>query len=245
MELRIDHSSYKPLHVQVEELFREIIKKEEYKNGKLLPNETELASRLGISRNTVRAGIDKLVNEGILERKRGVGTKVIKQKVCSAKLGSWISFTKEMEKTGVKTETFFTSCEKVKAPREVVDAFQLNEDSYVIKLERVKGYNGVRVMHSLSYFHPRIGLTCKEDFSRPLYDILENDYSIIADNSFEKISAIAADSHLAEKLEVKRGFPLLRRERIVTDPGGRFIEFNVHHHRSDEYAYTVDIRRTE
>jgi GntR family transcriptional regulator len=244
MEIKIDHNSYKPLHVQVEELLRKMIQFEEYKNGKLLPNETELASRLGISRNTVRAGIDKLVNEDLLERKRGVGTRVISQKVCTAKLGSWISYTKEMEKQGIKAQTFYSKCTKEKAPKKVRDVFSITEGTIVLKLERVKGYDNIRVIHTLSYFHPRIGLTGNEDFTRPLYDILENDYHIVADNSFENILAVVANDDLSEKLKVKSGFPLLCRERVVTDPGGRFIEFNIHHHRSDKYVYTVDIQRS-
>ena len=243
MNLKIDHTSYKPLHLQIEELLRNIIKNEEYKNGKLLPNETEFAARLGVSRNTVRAGVEKLVNDGLLERKRGVGTKVIPQKVCTAKLGSWISYTKEMEKQGIKVQTFFSSCIKVKAPKKVRDVFLLPEGIMVLKLERVKGYENTRVIHTLSYFHPRIGLTGNEDFTRPLYDILENDYHIVADNSFESILAVVANDSLAENLKVKKGFPLLCRERVVTDPGGRFIEYNIHHHRSDKYVYTVDIQR--
>jgi GntR family transcriptional regulator len=244
MEIKVDHSSYKPLHVQVEELLRKMIQLDEYINGKLLPNETELASRLGISRNTVRAGIDKLVTEGLVERKRGVGTRVLPKKICSARLGSWISYTKEIEKQGLKAQTFYCKAEKVEAPKIVRDAFNLPEKTMVLILERVKGYNNVKVIHTLSYFHPRIGLTGNEDFTRPLYDILETDYHVIAENSFEKIKAVAADKWLAKHLDVKTGFPLLCRERIVTDPGGRFIEFNIHHHRSDKYVYTVDIQRS-
>ena len=244
MEIKVDHKSYKPLHIQVEELLRKMIKFDKYQNGKMLPNETELASRLGISRNTVRAGIDKLVNEGLLERKRGVGTKVLPKKVCSAKLGSWISYTREMAKQGLKAQTFYSDCSKVIAPKVVVEAFSLSAGVEVFKLERVKGYDNIRVLHTVSYFHPRIGLTEKEDFTRPLYDILENEYHVIADNSLEKILAVSADKYLAEMLNVETGFPLLCRERLVTDPGGRFIEFNIHHHRSDKYAYTVDIQRS-
>ena len=71
----IDHSSVLPLHYQVEDLLRKLIEQPEYQNGKLLPNEVDIAKKLGISRNTVRQATNKLVYEKLLIRKKGVGTK--------------------------------------------------------------------------------------------------------------------------------------------------------------------------
>ena len=72
----IDHNSVLPLHHQVEDMLRRLIQDPEYKDGKLLPNEVDIAKKLGISRNTVRQATNKLVYERLLVRKKGVGTKV-------------------------------------------------------------------------------------------------------------------------------------------------------------------------
>jgi GntR family transcriptional regulator len=95
--MRIDHKSATPLHMQVEMLLRELIKEPKYINGALFPKEVDIAKKLGISRNTVRQAISKLVIEGYLERKKGVGTKVASQNI-STQLKSWMSFTREMKK---------------------------------------------------------------------------------------------------------------------------------------------------
>lgn len=52
--MKLDHSSNIPLHKQAEDLLRTMIHQEEYKSGKLLPNEVELSKSLNISRNTLR-----------------------------------------------------------------------------------------------------------------------------------------------------------------------------------------------
>lgn len=70
MNLQIDHNSPIPLHIQAEMLLRDIIKQTDYVNGKLLPNEVELAQHLKISRTTLRLAINKLVFEGLLTRKK-------------------------------------------------------------------------------------------------------------------------------------------------------------------------------
>ena len=54
----------------------------------MLPNEVDLSKQLGISRNTLRQAINNLVTEGLLVRKKGIGTIVVNQSVSSkAKTG--------------------------------------------------------------------------------------------------------------------------------------------------------------
>ena len=75
------------------------------------------------------------------------------------------------------------------------------------------------IVYFISYFHPRIGLTEKEDFSKPLYEKLEKDHHVSVAVSKEGISAILANKKLAEKLNINIGDPILFRKRVVCDPG--------------------------
>ena len=86
--MKLDHNSDKPLHIQAEEILRRLIESEEYKNGKLFPNEVELSEQLHISRNTLRQAINKLVFEGLLVRKKGYGTTQIYAKVTDDKISA-------------------------------------------------------------------------------------------------------------------------------------------------------------
>lgn len=63
-----------PKHVQVSGWIRERILSGEFKKGSKLLSENELAKRFGISRQTVRQAVGTLVNERMLERRRGSGT---------------------------------------------------------------------------------------------------------------------------------------------------------------------------
>ena len=49
--MKIDPNSSKPLHLQAEEILRRLIEENDYKNGKLLPSETDMSKQLNISRN--------------------------------------------------------------------------------------------------------------------------------------------------------------------------------------------------
>ena len=92
MKLKIDDLSKIPLHTLAELFMRELIEKEEYVNGKLLLKETDLSEHMEISRNTLRQAISQLVTEGLLIRKRGVGTRVAEKKILSES-NNWLSFS--------------------------------------------------------------------------------------------------------------------------------------------------------
>jgi len=243
MNITVDHSSPIPLHVQLEEQLRKLCELSEHKNGALFPQEVSLAKRLGISRNTVRAAIDKLVYDGLIERKRGVGTKVIEKKMRTTKLGAWTSFTKEMKEQGIEVQTFDISATIEPANSEIANALGIREGEEIIKLTRVRGYNNERIVIFNSWFHPRIDVKTDEDFSKPLYSIIEKKYDTIPFRSSEKITAISATKKLAKNLQVKENAPLLKRQRIVTDPGGRIFEYAVIYYRGDRFTYSIEIER--
>jgi GntR family transcriptional regulator len=242
MNLKIDHKNHIPLHIQTEELLRKLIRSPQYSKGKLLPNEIELAKQLAISRTTLRLAINKLVYEGLLVRKKGVGTKVSNNTV-SSKSVNWLSFSQEMAARKIPIKNFELKLKWVKPEENIANFFEIKTDKKVLKMERLRGQPEGPFVYFVSYFHPRIGLTGKEDFLRPLYEILEKDYMVIASLSKEEITARAADKFLAEKLNLEVGSPILVRKRYVYDQGERPIEFNMGYYRADSFVYTIESRR--
>lgn len=242
MIFSIDHKSAVPLHAQVETLLRDLISSEEYQNGKFLPNEVNLAKQLGISRNTVRQATNKLVYEGLLIRKKGVGTRVADQSV-DTRINNWLSFTQEMQSKGIKIRNYEITTEWVEADEELATFFRIPEGKKILKMVRLRGRVEYPFVYFISYFHPMVGLTGNEDFSRPLYEILEKDYSVVAKLSKEEISARSADKLMAQKLNIKTGDAILKRKRFVFDPGGRPIEYNIGNYRADSFVNTIQSER--
>jgi GntR family transcriptional regulator len=242
MVIEIDHQSTEPLHLQVEKMLRKMIELPEYTtNGKMLPNEVELAKRLGISRNTVRHATNKLVYEGLLVRKKGVGTRAADNPV-TTRLDNWHSFTQEMSDKGLPLVNYNIKVEWVEAGKFIGGFFGIAENKKVLKMERLRGMDKGPIVYFLSYFHPRVGLTGKEDFSCPLYKMLEEEYSTVVSISKEEISARLADEELAKKLKIKTGAPILKRKRFVSDPGGRPVEYNVGYYNAEYFTYSIEIR---
>ena len=242
IDFRIDHNSHIPLHIQVEDLLRKLIDQPEYQNGKLLPKEVELAKRLGISRNTIRQATNKLEHEKLLSRKKGVGTRAIKKTV-TTRLSNWLSFSGEMHSKGIAFVNYDLKVDWVKADEDTAAALQVEKGKKILRMSRLRGLDKGPFVYFVSYFHPRVGLTGKEDFSRHLYDILEQDYDTIPSVSKEKISAMRATAEIAKQLGIKKGDPVLFRKRLVCDPGDRPIEYNLGYYRADRFTYEIDIQR--
>ena len=242
MFIELDHKSHTPLYVQIENQIRDEIKNPEYKDGKKLPNEVDLAKRLGVSRSTIRQAINKLVYDGLLVRRKGVGTTFAGTAITS-NARNWLSFSQEMKAMGIEVKNYEMYIGWVKPPEDICMFFDIKEDQKILKLERLRGNTERPFVYFISYFHPRIGLTGNEDFSRPLYEILEKDYHTVAKLSKEEISARRANQHLSEKLELEPGEPVLKRKRFVYDPGDRPIEWNVGYYRADSFVYTIESAR--
>jgi GntR family transcriptional regulator len=241
MELKISYKSKVPLHVQVEELIRNLLVLPEYKNGAFLPKETELANRLGVSRNTIRQATNKLEYEGLLIRKKGVGTKVAPQKKLATQLSNWYSFTKEMQGRGIQVINLSLKIETVLATEKAAFFFNIKPKTPLIKLAKLKGAGENPIVYFESYFHPRIKLSIKDNLNKPLYELLEEKFGIIAERSSEQISAKTAGK-FAEKLKVTKEAPILFRERFVYDVGDRPIEYNLGYYHP-KFTYSIDIRK--
>ena len=239
MNLKIDRSSPIPLHRQAEILLRDLITKEEYKEGKMLPNEVELSEQLRISRNTLRQSINTLVTEGLLIRKKGVGTRVAEKNIYS-EATNWLSFSQEMKVLGVKIENFELHISKQGPTENARQFFEITDAVKILRLERLRGKENFPFVYFHSEFNPKIRMYGTENFTRPLYEILENDYNIIVKTSREEIRAAGADPFIAGKLEIEVGDPILIRKRFVSDINDLPIEYNIGWYRADSFSYKIE-----
>lgn len=242
--MKLDPTSSKPLHLQAEEMLREMIKTDEYKNGKLLPDEVSLSRQLDISRNTLRTAINQLVVEGLLVRKKGHGTKVV-QKAITGGVKNWLSFSQEMKMLGIQVRNFELRV-AYEAPDEAARAFfgmAPTDKRRCMVLERVRGKEEYPFVYFLSLFNPSIAFSGTDDFTQPLYSILENTYHIVVKTSMEEVSASLAREDIARKLDIEPTDPILIRKRMVYDVNGVPVEYNIAYYRADSFTYTIEATR--
>jgi GntR family transcriptional regulator len=231
-----------PLYLQVEQFLRGLIRLRRFANGELLPDEVTLAKELGVSLGTVRNSLSRLVNEGILERKAGVGTRVVRRPVESG-IVAWRSFSREMLKRGIHVQSLFLKVSQSQATDASAAALRIKPGTPVLFLERVRGWDDTPMQHALTWFHPRLGLSGNENFHEPLYDLLKAVSGADAERAHEEFGAIAADQEMARRLLVKRGTPLLSRHQTTFDPGNKPIDYTEIRYRTDNFRLEMDLSR--
>ena len=130
-----------------------MIARPEFCHGALIPTEMALANRFGVSRGTVRIALTRMVERGLLERKAGVGTRVLSARPESS-IGAWRSFSREMARRNITVESFFLNVRRVPAPERIALALRIEPETGVLRLDRVRGWDGLPVVHSRSWFSP-------------------------------------------------------------------------------------------
>lgn len=240
--MKINHNSSTPLHRQAEIILRDLIASDEYKNGKLLPSEVELSEQLKISRNTLRQAINKLVYEGLLDRRKGIGTRVV-QKGVAGGVKNWMSFSQEMRQLGIEVRNFELHISRKKVLPDAIPFFECEEGVKCVVMEKLRGKPEYPFVYFVSYFNPALPITGEENYIQPLYEMLEKSYGIVVKISKEAISARLAGDFLAEKLEINPTDPVLVRKRFVYDENGVPIEYNIGYYRADSFTYTIEASR--
>ncbi len=118
-----------------------------YRAGDRIPPEAELVEALGVSRTTVRAGLARLVERGLLERRRGSGTFLVRPPG-GARLQSGLerleTYTVHAERLGLKLDSEDLRIEAVGAEPGEAAALEVPEGCPLVKVSRVLLVDGKR-----------------------------------------------------------------------------------------------------
>jgi GntR family transcriptional regulator len=129
-----------PLYLQVERRIEDLLLQGRYKAGDRIPPEADLVGSLGVSRVTVRAGLTRLVERGVLERRQGSGTFLVRPPK-GARLQSGLerleTYTVHAERLGLKLDSEDLDVAAVGARPEEAVALEVPEGSPLVRVSRV------------------------------------------------------------------------------------------------------------
>lgn len=230
-----------PLYVQLHRRIAEAIASGQLKPGDSLPPERELATLTGLSRVTVRKGVEALVSAGQLVQKRGSGTFVApKVERLEQALSLLTSFTEDMQRRGREVESRWISrALHAPAPEEVM-ALGLGADDRVARLERVRSSDGVPLAIERASLPASI-LPDPEAVGTSLYAVLEARGKRPV-RAVQRISAANLGAKDADLLGVMPGVAGLRIERVSYLPSGQVVEFTRSLYRGDAYDFAVELK---
>src|SRR5512137_426268 len=100
----LSRQSKLPLYQQLYDILHGELTRGLWKPGDMLPAESELMQRFGISRITVRQVLDMLVRDGLIYRQQGRGTFVAHPTIEQTQVRI-VSFTEDMRQRGFRPGT--------------------------------------------------------------------------------------------------------------------------------------------
>lgn len=237
LPVQIDRSTPVPLYFQLAEQLAASINDGVLKPGDQFEGELALAQRLGLSRPTVRRAIHELVGQGLLLRKRGIGTTVANAMV-HRQVGL-TSLYDDLARDRRRPRTTVLSLDSDARDELAATALGLPRDSPLIAIARLRhaGQTPLAVLHN--WLPARCGEVSERELERDgLYALLRTRgiRPVVAQQSIGARNATAQERRL---LDITRSQPVLTMSRQAYDAEGRGVEFGMHCYRADQYAVDV------
>ncbi|AVL99006.1 GntR family transcriptional regulator [Gordonia iterans] len=238
IDVELDRLSPVPLYFQLAQAMEHAIVAGQLQPGDRIENEIDLAKRLNMSRPTARQAIQALVDKGLLVRKRGVGTQVVRNEVHRA-----VELTSLYEDLADAHRTPTTELLDYRlgpADTEVADELGVDHDAPVVEMRRLRLADGEPIA-ILTNFLPADFAPAPDELSQKgLYQCLRS-RGLTIQLARQRIGARIAEGDEARLLHEEEGCAVLTMQRVAFNEMGKAIELGRHVYRSSLYFFDVSV----
>lgn len=244
----IERDARLPYYEQLKQLILREIAQNGLEPGHLLPSETEMCARYGVSRTVVRQAVGELVTEGVLQRMRGKGTFVAKPKLSEQFMESTVGFFEDMTSHGHSVSSSVLSIDRIEVAGRIRELMGADAGAHCIEVVRQRAVNDEVVAFTKSYVNrddsELLEFLRAADLSKTsLYRILEDDFGLRIHAGHRSIEATAASGMMTRLLEVSPGDPLLYIESVARSSDQTVVECFQAWHRADRVKLEMDVVR--
>jgi GntR family transcriptional regulator len=244
--IRLKPTSRAPLHAQLADALRTLIRQGHLGQSAELPGELELAMTLGVSRHTVRHALGALVSEGWLRRQRGARTVVASERraepVMERRLGRLYAFAWELEARGQEPYSRLLARSTIPADARLAQLLEVELGSPLDRIQRLRMAGDEPMTLDMSILPASLtaGFDQESLERESIYDLLERHSGVAIARARETLRPVVLDRRAAELLEVPPGSAAFAVERVSrTDQ--RPVEWQHSLIRGDRYLYSVDL----
>ncbi len=229
-----------PYYVQVAETLRRRIMTDEYMEDSLIPPVPELEKEFNVSNITIRKALETLTQDGLLRRKRGVGTIVQK---CDRDLvildlsGGFRTLVRSIEELPIELEVL--EIKLVPAPHYIRQMLTAYNSGKVLVVKKVRRHAGKPLSYYVHYTDPDLypgitkELTEQKTFVATFEEVSKKKLTVLK----QRIEAVVADIDLSEVLQVRFGLPLFFTENLYFTEANRPAILTQNYYRGDKCFY--------
>ena len=211
----------------------------EFAAGRTLPSEAELSASYEASRVTIRKALELLRDEGLVDARQGFGWFAAVDPLRQS-LGRLGTIEAQLADSGVHSERRILDFGFVAAPPRVRQ--RLGVDT-VLEVRRLNLADGEPFARVTVWCPERLGAhLSRADVERvSFYELIDHPLG----GAVQTIAAALADPRDAALLEVPVGSPVLRCERVTSDPEGHPVLMSEHVFPAHRTEFVVDLPLAE
>jgi DNA-binding GntR family transcriptional regulator len=217
--------------------------------GSLLPTELELCEQHGASRYTVRMALGELQEQGLISRKKNVGTRVEATQPRSGFMQQ-LSSVEDLVQFGATHARIVRRVDEVVADLALAEALGCAGGTRWLRISNLRtdgegkkkrtiGWNDVYVDPAYS----EIGRLVRESPEMLISSLIEARYGRRIARIQQNVDAIAVPDVLAGELQVDAGSPALRIVRRCLDASNEVFEISVSVHPAGRFIFSMDLNR--
>ena len=241
----LDRYSSIPLYSQIAETLKRRILLGEYNENDLSFTGEALEKEFGASNITIRKALDLLRSEGIVERRRGIGTtfsEISPEPFVFELSGSLQKMIQTLDK--VKPHVRVIEVATMACPKRAQKILSLNPDQEVWRMKRIRKYKGMPVAFYTYYADPSLceGISDNDIKDAPFVDGFQRVTGIKIDIIRQSIKSVIADLDLSTVLKIPFGSPLIFRENIYYSPSGEVLFFSQSYYRGDMFIFKASVQ---
>lgn len=238
---KLSSNSAQPLYLQLMMTIKNQIDEGTLKPGSKLMNESELEETYGVSRITVRRALKELTDEGVLERKRGKGTFIKKNKI-TRELIAVDGFTDFIKRLGKQPSTQILSTLTEPATEEQAKELKVYEGDDLYFLKRLLFVEEDAIALDMTHyplkrfpnFHKHI-----YDYSST-YEMLQEVYNIEIGKNKKILSVESAGSEESSLLNCDIGTPLYSFKKVLYDQNGSPIHLSNYKLSTEHFSFYIE-----
>ena len=227
-----------PAYQRIQSSIRKRIDAGHLRPGDSVSSERDLAKLHAVSLMTARHALATLEREGVVERRRGVGTFVAAPKIHFNKL---MSYTEQMAARSLTAASKILFAKSIDNEPDAAARLGLPPNTELIKLERLRHASDEPFALETCYLSAAEfpGLLAAPLHSNSLFALVERDYNVQLGYADEEVDAIGADPRIAELLRVPRREPLLRIHQVIFSTKEKPLIYVLGIYRSDRHNLVI------
>ena len=228
---------FTPRYFVIEQALRERIAT--MSAGDPLPSDAMLCREFSVSRMTARNAVQRLAQEGLVDRVPGRGT-FVAEPPAHRQADNLLSFSEQMRRRGQAASADHVDVDLRPATDEEAERLELPDGADVVVLQRLRLADRVPIAKEVAVLPGGLaGAIRSADWRTASLHALLVAAGVVPHAGRATITAQSATATDARLLKVRRNAALLVERRLIVDAGGRPVELTESRYAATRYGLDV------